>query len=723
VATTHFGDTRIDEYSWLRDRDDPAVTAYLESENEFAAAALTQIAALEQQVYDELISRIEETDVSCPVRWGPYWYYERTFTGKSYPVHCRRPAGREEVPRDLDDGAEQVILDENELAAGHEFCSVGVLDVSPDHELAAIGVDFEGDERHTVSFHSLGGRNAPAETLEDVSYSVAWTTDAGSLLYVRADAAWRPHELWRHVLGTDPGDDVLVYREDDERYRVSVSRSRDGAALVVHVASAMTTEVLFADPLDPTALTMLWARREGVECSMEHLVAPDGSPWWVAATNDGARDFKVVASRADGPASFREIVGERPDARIEGVEAFRGHLVLTGRTAGDASVRILPLAAGGDPFGPDLDARGYDVGADEQPATTALGANPEFDTSAVRVVQTSFVTPLSDLDVELGTGGRTLRKRRPVGGGYDASQYVSARLHVRARDGTEVPVSIVHHRDLLTPGGAPGDTPRVPAPTLLYGYGAYDMSMDPVFSPSRLSLLDRGVLYAIAHVRGGGELGRRWYEAGRLEHKANSFSDFVDVARGLVALGYSEPSGAVAMGGSAGGLLVGAAINEAPDAFCAVIAEVPFVDALNTILDPTLPLTVSEWEEWGDPLHDEAAYERMKSWSPYDNVTGVNPDGSPRIYPELLVLGSLNDTRVSYWEPAKWVARLRASNPQNRVILRTDLGAGHAGPSGRYDAWRERAMVYAFALDRLGATDAPRPPASPPAPRADAEGG
>jgi oligopeptidase B len=702
---THFGDTRVDDFFWLRDRDDPDVLAYLEAENEFATSALKSTEALRNQVYDEIVSRIEETDVSAPVRWGAWWYYTRTFEGRSYPVHCRRPLADGAFPTALDEEHEEVLLDENALAEGREFCSVGVLEVAPSHGLVAVGVDFEGDERHAVTFVSLDGREAPGETISDVSYSVAWSSDDSTLLYVRVDDAWRPFELWRHVLGTDPATDVLLYREDDEKFRVSVARSRDATSLLVHVGSQTTTEVLAMDAASADSLRTVWPRRHGVECSMEHLVAPSGEAWWIAVTNDGALDFKVVAAKGADALAFREIVAERKGRRIDGIDAFSRHLIVSERLDGCASIRVLPLIDAGDPFGDDLDARGFTVESDESPATTMIDQNPEFEATSVRVAQTTLVTPASSVDVDLASGERVVRKRRVVRGGYDSTKYVSSRIWVTARDGVEIPVSLVHRRDLLASPGEPGSLPATPMPMVLYGYGAYEVCIEPTFASARLSLLDRGVAYAIAHVRGGGELGRAWYDSGHLVHKQTTFTDFVDVAHGLVARGYTDASRLVAMGGSAGGLLMGASINLEPSWFRAVVAEVPFVDVLSTMLDESLPLTVSEWEEWGDPIHDEAAYFRIKSWSPYDNVPVTAADGTPRTYPDLLVLGSLNDTRVSYWEPAKWVAKIRAASPATSVVFKTDLGAGHGGPSGRYDSWRERALVFAFVLDKLGRLD------------------
>jgi oligopeptidase B len=704
VVLAHFGDERTDDYHWLRDLDDPEVLAYLEAENAFAERALAPLQPLEDELYAEIVSRIMETDTSAPVRWGPWWYYDRTVQGQGYPIHCRRPATGP-VPPDPSEGpGEQVVLDANQLADGHEFCSVGILSMAPGHAVFALGVDFKGDERHTLTFRTLDGTPAPEETLGDVGYAVAWSLDAKSLFYVRVDDAWRPNQVWRHDLGSDPSGDVLVHEEADESFGVGVSRSRDDAVILIHSSSSMTTEALWLDAREPSAPTVLWPRRHGIEYAVEHLVAPDGGAWWLLLTNDEARDFRLLAAPCDTPSLLREIVAERPGTRLDGVEAFAGHLVLSERLEGCASVRVIPLLDGPDPFGGAPLDRGTVALAGRGPATTAVGSTPEYSTPTVRIEHASFVSPHSTYDLVLGSGEETLVKRQEVRGGYDETAYVTARLWVPARDGVLVPVSLVHRRDLLDELSEGGAAPRDPAPLLLYGYGSYEASIDPYFSSMRLSLLDRGVIYAVAHVRGGGELGRAWYEAGRLEHKQTSFLDFIDVANHLVERGFTEPSLLAAMGGSAGGLLVGASINMAPDLFHCVVAEVPFVDVLSTILDPSLPLTVGEWEEWGDPLHDPDAYRRVKSWSPYDNVAGTEPDGSERRYPELLVLGSLNDTRVSYWEPAKWVARIRASNPENRVILKTDLGAGHSGPSGRYDSWRERAMIYSFLVDRLGAS-------------------
>ena len=420
----------------------------------------------------------------------------------------------------------------------------------------------------------------------------------------------------------------------------------------------------------------------------------------MALTNDGARDFRVLAAPdtvlgTRDPEPWHELVAHRPGVRVEDVDAFSSALVLSERAEAETRVRVLPLAESDDPFAVGLLDRGWIVPSIDSPSATWLGPNPEPDTPALRIGRTSLVTPSSVLQVSLADRGETLLKQEPVLGDFEPARYTTFREWAVAPDGTRVPISVVHRREL-----------ELPAPTLLYGYGAYEISIDPAFSHHRLSLLDRGVVFAIAHVRGGGEMGRAWYEDGRMEHKANTFSDFIASGHHLVEAGIARPGALAGRGGSAGGLLIGAVANRAPELFRALVAHVPFVDCVTTMLDDELPLTVGEWEEWGNPLADESAYRRMLEYSPYDNVTGENPDGSTRTYPDLFVTGGLNDPRVAFWEPAKWVAKLRAVSPTTRVLLRTELGAGHGGPSGRYDSWKEEALVLAFLLDALGVAEA-----------------
>ena len=698
-------DVRTDPYYWLRERDSGDVLAHLRAENDFLAQSLAPLQHLEEEIYEEMKSRIEETDMSVPVRRNSWWYFERTREGLNYPVSCRAPLGEDLTPPAIEPSSvlvgEEVILDENLEAEGHDFLSVGVFAISPDDEWAAVGSDFEGDELHRVTFRPLAGQAAVADVLDDVYYGFAWAMDNLHVFYTTVDDALRPHRIWRHRLGTNQSEDALVFEEPDAQYSVSVGRSRDDEVIVVMTGSSTTTEVHFLDAHEPTGdLVLFEARRHGIEYGVEHLRDHAGRRWWLKLTNEGALDFQLLARHEDD-AQWRTLVGERRGTRLDAVEAFAGFLVLAERLDGCAALRIVSLAPGEDPFGDDLLERSYLVRGEAQPATVALGDNATYDTTQVRVVTTSLATLSLVGDVDVATGVLEVRKRQHVLGGYDPSRFVTGRLWVEASDGARIPVSVVARADVLKTNDAGELFAPVPAPLLLYGYGSYEISMDPAFSTLRLSLLERGVIFAIAHVRGGGEMGRSWYEMGRLAQKATTFSDFVAVGRHLVAAGFSTPERLAARGGSAGGLLVGAAMNLAPDLFRCVVAEVPFVDVLTTMQDASLPLTVGEWEEWGDPAASATFYRLMKAYSPYDNVRAFNDDGSARRYPDLLATGGLNDPRVGFWEPAKWVLAVRDANPENVAYLKTELGAGHGGPSGRYDAWRDEAQIVAFILDEI----------------------
>jgi oligopeptidase B len=659
-----------------------------------------------ETLYQEIKGRIEETDISVPVRDRGWWYFERTREGLNYPVTCRVRVGDDLVtppviePNGVLPG-EQVVLDENLEAEGHDFLSVGVLAVSPDDAWVAVGVDVEGNERHRVTFRSLHGAATLPEALEDVYYGFTWADDGDHVLYTRVDDAMRPWQLWRHRLGTDPAEDVLVYQEDDARFTVTVGRSRDDEVVIVTIGSSLTTEVRYLEVGDATGEpTVVDTRRHGVEYGLEHLTDPRGRRWWLKVTNEGATDFRLLARPlAGGP--WREVLPERAGARLDGVDAFAGFLALSERDDGCAAVRVVPLLDGEDPFGEDLLERAWSVPAPDRPSTVALSANATYDTTVLRVTMTSLVTPRLIADVDVRTREVIERKRQVVRGGYDPSRFATGRLWVEASDGVRVPVSVVARADLVRRGEGGELTPFAPVPLLLYGYGSYEISIDPAFSVLRLSLLERGVVFAVAHVRGGGEMGRSWYEMGRLAQKPTTFSDFVSVARALVERGWTTPANLAARGGSAGGLLMGAVVNLAPELFRCVVAEVPFVDALSSMLDASLPLTVGEWEEWGDPAASAAAYRTMKGYSPYDNVRAREPDGRPRRYPDVLATGGLNDSRVGYWEPAKWVLALRDANERNVAYLKTEMGAGHGGPSGRYDAWRDEAQVLAFVLSEI----------------------
>jgi oligopeptidase B len=671
----------------------------LKAENDHTDADLAPLAGLREELFEEMKARIKETDMSVPARRGPWWYYSRTEEGRDYAIHCRRPAREPgELPPAGEPGEEEeILLDENALAAGSDYFAVGSAAVSHDHRWLAYSTDRAGDEKYELRFRPLDAQLAPsaaAETVRDTSYGLAWSADAGVVFYVRMDEAQRPFQLWRHTLGSDPADDALVYEEADRRFSLGAGTTRDEAWVLVTLHSTNTTEWLAIPADDPLAAPMaVMARREGVEYALDHVRSGEAG-WFVALTNDEAKDFRVLAApdaALGSSGGWREVVPHRPGVRVEDVDAFAGVLVLSERAEAETRVRVLPLRRDGEPFGDaghDLLAAGWIVSSSDTPATTWIGANPEADAPTLRIGRTSLVTPSSVLQVDLASREETLLKQEPVLGDFDPARYESSRLWAEAPDGTRVPVSLVHRRGVT-----------LPAPCVLYGYGAYEVSIDPAFSHHRVSLLDRGVVYAIAHVRGGGEMGRAWYEDGKMEHKANTFSDFVACARHLVASGVAEPNALAGRGASAGGLLVGAVANQAPELFRALVAQVPFVDVVTTMLDDSIPLTVGEWEEWGNPLADEVAYRRMLGYSPYDNV-------ADRAYPNLFVTAGLNDPRVAYWEPAKWVAKLRATSPSTRVLLRTELGAGHGGPSGRYEAWREEALVLAFLLDALGVTSA-----------------
>ncbi|HZM57057.1 MAG TPA: S9 family peptidase [Acidimicrobiales bacterium] len=718
------GDVRVDDWYWLRDKDDPAVIAHLLAENAYTEAVMADTVGLQGALFDEIVARIEETDLSVPVRKGPWLYYGRTVEGRNYGIHCRRPADDVAADEGAVVGAgggdahgavpeeEQVILDENLLAEGHDYFAVGNLSVSPDHAWLVYSTDTTGGERHTMRFRELSTGVESPESLEDTSYGVAWANDNATVFYVRVDEAMRPYRLWRHRVGTDPSTDVLVIEEPDDRFYLGVGRTKDDRFILCGLESKVTSEVRALSADDPQGeFTVIEPRHQGIEYSVDHDRgdAEGGrDSRFLIVTNDGAEDFRLMEAPdgAPGRAQWREVIPARPGVRLDTVDPFADHLVVYERGGGETRIRVIDASTGAS----------TPVSQPESPSTVWGGANPEYDSMTLRYGYTSLTTPRSVYDLDLGTGEAVLRKRQPVLGDFDPARYRTARRWAVAEDGTEVPISLVYRPDLVPapgaagPEGSGGLEGSGGAPCLLYGYGSYEASMDPMFSSLRLSLLDRGFVYAIAHVRGGGEMGRRWYEDGKFAAKPNTFTDFVACARSLVADGWTSPDRLVARGGSAGGLLMGAVANLAPELFRAIVAEVPFVDCLTTILDETLPLTVLEWEEWGNPVVDPEIYSVIKSYSPYDNVRSVDEGGEPVRYPDILATAGLSDPRVGFWEPAKWVAMLRAANPENNVLLKTELGAGHGGPSGRYDAWRDEAFVYAFILDALGLTEqAPLP--------------
>jgi oligopeptidase B len=680
----HHGDTRVDPYRWLEDADDPEVIAHLEAENAWTAAATEPLASLRAAIFTEIKDRVLETDLSVPVRDDDWWYYSRTVEGLQYAIHCRRPVDPS-APTDPEaGGAEQVLLDENAEAGDAEFFDIGAFDVTPDHTRLAWSLDVTGGERFELRVRDLATGTDLADRIPDTYYSTAWSADGRVLFYVRPDEAMRPYQLWRHVLGTPADDDVLVLEESDERFFLTVAASKDDRWLVAHLGSKTTDEehILAAD--DPYgAWRIVEPRTPGVEYSLEH----HAGRFLIVTNADDAEDFKLVEAPTDAPgrANWREVIPHRPGTTIKGVEVFAGHVVVAERSGGLRQIRVRRWRDGTWD-----DAAEHVIEQPEAVGTAVVGENPSYDSTTLRYGWTSMVTPSTVYDYDLDARTRVLRKQQPVLGDFDPAHYATERVWAPADDGTLVPVTLVRRREVARDGTAA---------LVLYGYGSYETSIDPTFSIARLSLLDRGVVFAVAHVRGGGELGRRWYLDGKLEHKANTFTDFVAAARHLVAEGWAAPDRVAIRGGSAGGLLVGAAVNLAPDLFRAAVAEVPFVDALTTMLDPSLPLTVTEWEEWGNPLHDADAYATMKSYAPYDNLVAGR-------HPRLLVTAGLHDPRVSYWEPAKYVAKLRELDGVDApVLLKTEMGAGHMGPSGRYDAWRDEAFTLSFVLDALDATE------------------
>ena len=673
------GDVFVDPYEWLRDKSSPEVIGYLEAENDYADETTAHLEPLRQRIFDEIKARTKETDLSVPIRRGDWWYYARSFEGKQYGVQCRCPVADPTdwnppvLEEDTEIPGEQVLLDENIEAEGHDFFALGAASVSLDGNVLAYSVDVVGDERYTLRFRDLRTGEQYPDEIVGIGAGATWATDNRTVYYITLDAAWRPEAVWRHRLASGlPAE--KVYHEADERFWLAVGRTRSNAYMLIVSASAITSEVRYADAADPHAdfVTVL-PRRDGVEYSVEHAVI-DGQNRFLILHNDGAVNFTLVEAPVEDPAAQRTLIGHRDDVRLDAVDAFVGHLVVSYRGAALPRIQLWPID--GADYG-----RPEEISFDSELMSTGVGANPNWDSPKLRIGAGSFVTPVQIYDLDLRTGERTLLREQPVLGDYRREEYVERRDWAYAADGVRIPVSIVHRANI-----------ELPAPALVYGYGAYEMCEDPRFSIPRLSLLDRGMVFVIAHVRGGGELGRLWYEHGKLLEKKNTFTDFVAVANHLVESGLTRPEQLVALGGSAGGLLMGVLANMAPDLFAGILAQVPFVDPLTTILDPSLPLTVTEWDEWGNPLSDSDVYYYMKSYSPYENVAAQK-------YPPILAMTSLNDTRVYYVEPAKWVAALRHTKTDgNQVLLKTQMTAGHGGISGRYERWKEVAYQYAWLL-------------------------
>ena len=678
------GDVRVDDYHWLRERDNPEVKAYLEAENAYLREVTSATAAFEERLFDEIKGRIEQTDMSAPYREGAYRYYRRYEEGREYEIHCRRRLAGDGASRAAADD-EQVILDVNRVAAGHAFCQVASRPVSPCAHLLAYAVDTVGRRQYTIRVRDLATGEDLPDVVVDVTSNIAWAADGEAFFYARHDpTTLRPYRILRHRLGDDPSDDRVVHEEIDDTFSCGVWLSRSKRYVLIGSFQTLTTEFRYLDAADPDASPkVLLPRERGHEYDIDHYRGR-----FYIRSNDGARNFRLLEADDGAPArtAWRELIPHRDDVLITGFELFRDHLVVAERHAGLTRLRVRRWD------GPE-----HHIAFDEAACAVSIGTNREPETTTLRFHYSSLTTPPSVYDYDMDTRARTLLKREKVLGDFDPGRYETERLLATAPDGVRVPISLVRRKRETSGGGAAADAG--PAPLLLYGYGAYGISMEPTFRSARLSLLDRGFTYAIAHVRGGEELGRRWYDDGKLRKKKNTFTDFIACAEHLVAAGCTAPERLFAMGGSAGGLLMGAVVNLRPDLFHGVVAQVPFVDVVTTMLDESIPLTTGEYDEWGNP-NRAGDYAYIRSYSPYDNM-------EPVTWPHLLVMTGLHDSQVQYWEPAKWVARRRTLQPDDgrRLLLKTNMDAGHGGASGRFRQYRETALQYAFLLDLADRAD------------------
>ena len=659
---TH-GDVRIDDYFWLRERENPEVIAYLEAENAYMDAVMLETEPLQTTLFEEIKGRIKQTDSSVPASDHDHLYYHRTEDGKEYKIFCRM--------QDQPGAAEEVLLDVNAIAEGQDFCSAGRIRVSPETDTMVYAVDTVGRRKYELRFRDLGTGVVLADKIPNVTGDAEWLNDGKTVIYTKQDpSTLRSYQVWRHVVGNDPEDDVLLFQEDDETFSVYLSKTASESFVLVESSQTLTTEYRLIDADDPMSAPVVVAPRErGVEYHVNHQ-----GDRFLIRTNLDAANFRLMETpvRSPGRDSWREIEPHRDDVLLQGVAAFRDFVVLSERE--NAVNRLVVIDVNDDSR--------HVIGFDESAHDVWVGDNREYDSGVLRFGYTSMTTPRSVYDYDMATGERELKKTDEVLGGYNPDDYLSERIMVPARDGVVVPLSIVRRKDLVFDGSAP---------LLLHAYGSYGSSSDPYFDPDVVSLLDRGFSYAIAHVRGGQEMGRWWYEDGKLLKKKNTFTDFIDCARYLIYEGYTSPERLVARGRSAGGLLMGAISNMEPELFGGIVAGVPFVDVITTMLDDSIPLTAGEWDEWGDP-RDEVFYDYMLSYSPYDQVEAKD-------YPAMLITAGLHDSQVQYFEPAKWVAKLRAlKTDHNLLVFRTNMDAGHGGATGRYDVYKEQAEEYAFIL-------------------------
>ncbi|MFS0210751.1 S9 family peptidase [Corynebacterium striatum] len=688
IARDFHGRTFVDDYEWMRNKESAETLDYLRAENAYTEQETAHLKELTENIFQEVKSRVKETDMSVPSRRGQYWYYGRSVEGKNYGISCRVPVAEGAdpwtapvIPEEGAPEGEEILLDANELAEGTEFFAMGASTVSDSGNLLAYSVDTAGDERFSLVIKDLRTGELLSDRLEGIFYGATWVGD-DYIFYTTVDDAWRPDTVWRHKVGTEQSEDVQVMHEADEHFNIGVGSIRSEKYLFIVICSKLTSETWVLDRTDPEGeFQVLWQREAGVDYDVDYAEI-DGQAYWFVTHNASGPNFTLVTTPlavGEDLAPLRELdvlIPHREDVRLEGVDTYRDQVVVGYRRGGIGRVAIMDVRHGWSDF--------KELNFNEELYTVSVGGNPEWDAPVLRVSYTSFIQPSQLFDYRVETGEYTVLKEQEVPGGYNKDDYVAYRMWTQASDGTQIPVSIVHRADL----------DRTKAnPTLLYGYGSYETSMDPYFSVFRLSLMDRGMIFAMAHVRGGGEMGRTWYDDGKLLQKKNTFTDFIAVADDLIARGVTTANQMVAEGGSAGGLLMGAVANMAPDRFTAIQASVPFVDPLTSILKPELPLTVIEWEEWGDPYHDPEVYDYMKSYAPYENVTAQN-------YPDILAITSLNDTRVLYVEPAKWIAKLRDTAKGGQFLLKTEMVAGHGGVSGRYDKWRQNAFEYAWTINK-----------------------
>lgn len=660
----NFGDKRVDDYFWLREKADPAVTAYLTEENKYTDSLMDAHKAFKETLYKDMLSRIKETDENVPYRQGDYWYYSRTEMGKQYSIHARKKGSLQ--------AREEIILDMNELGKDQKFFAISAFEVSPDHKWLAYSTDITGFRQYTLYFKNLETGQTLSDKIERVT-SVAWANDNKTIFYVTEDEKTkRSDKLFRHKLGEKK--DPLLFEEKDELYGLGVSATRSKGYIVATSESSETTEQRLLDANKPDSEFSVYVKRKD---NIKYYVDHHGEHFYIV-TNDTGRNSRLVKAPAGtaNPKQWKELIPHRKTVKLDGVDMFKDYFVAVEKSGGLPRLRVFDIKS----------AAAHEIDFPEAVYEASPGQNAEFDSNEYRLNYGSLVTPNSVFDYDVKKKTRTLKKQQPVLGGYKPEEYHSERVMVKATDGTRIPVSLVYKKALRQKG---------PQPTLLYGYGSYGISMPVGFRSNRLALLDRGVIYAIAHIRGGGEMGKQWHDDGKMMKKKNTFTDFVNVAEQLVAQKYTSPDKLVIQGGSAGGLLMGAVTNLRPDLFKAVVSQVPFVDVMNTMLDATLPLTVGEYLEWGNP-NKKAAYQYMRSYSPYENLT-------KRAYPAMLVETSLNDSQVMYWEPAKYVAKLRTlKNDKNPLLLKTNMAAGHGGASGRYDYLKEIAFTYSFVLSQLG---------------------